>query len=135
MGLYGRTVKFKIIETLKGEPIDPLLIYGYLTDEDDYNEMPVPYTFIRPGGRGGTCYADSYKKGADFLLFLKKGKNNKLMLYWKGLAPINEQIRPTDDEWLHWVKKQLQTTQKKKEQSKINAFFFSGYSTFFEFAD
>jgi hypothetical protein len=134
MGVAGTTVKFKVIETLKGELTEPLLIYGYLTDEDDYNELPIPYTFVRRGGRAGNCFADSYKKGADFLLFLKKGKG-KLMLYWKALAPVNEQIRPTDDEWLYWVKKQLLTTRKKEEQSKLNAFLFSGYNAFFEFAD
>ena len=133
-GVYERTVKFKIIETLKGELAEPLLTYGYLTDEDDYNDHPVPYTFIRPDGRAGNCFARTYKKGADFLLFLKKGKD-KLTPYWSALAPINEQIRPTDDKWLHWVKKQLQATRKKKEQSKLNTFLFSGYKAFFEFAD
>ncbi len=133
-GLPKSTVKFKVTETLKGELTEPLLIYGYLTDEDDYNDHPVPYTFIRRGGRHGSCIANSYKEGAEFLLLLKKGKD-ELTPYWKALAPVNEQLRTSDDEWLRWVKKQLQPTRKKEEQSKLNAFLFSGYKAFFEFAD
>jgi hypothetical protein len=133
-GLPESTVKFKVIEKLKGELTEPLLIYGYLTDKDDYNELPVPYTFIRRGGRHGSCIASSYKEGADFLLFLKK-RDGKLTPYWRGLAPVNEQLRTSDDEWLRWVKEQLQSTPKKKEQSKLNAFLFSGYNAFFEFDD
>jgi hypothetical protein len=123
MGVAGTIIKFKVIETLKGEVAEPLLVYGYLTDEDDYNDHHVPYTFVRRGGRAGNCFAVSYKKGADFLLFLKKGKG-KFTPYWKALAPVNEQIRPNDDDWLLWVKEQLQSTRKKEEQSKLNAFLF-----------
>jgi hypothetical protein len=133
-GLPESIVKFKVIETLKGKLTEPLLIYGYLTDKDDYNELPVPYTFIRRDGRHGSCIANSYKKGADFLLFLKK-RDDKLTPYWSALAPVNEQIRASDDEWLRWVKEQLQFTPKKKKQSKLSAFLFSNYNAFFEFAD
>lgn len=133
-GLPESTVKFKVIETLKGKLTEPLLIYGYLTDKDDYNELLVPYTFIRRGGRHGSCIANSYKEGADFLLFLKK-RDDKLTPYWSALAPVNEQIRGSDDEWLRWVKEQLQSSPKTKEQPKLNAFLFSNYNGFFEFAD
>jgi hypothetical protein len=133
-GLPKSTVKFKVIETLKGELTEPLLIYGYLTDKDDYNDHPVPFTFIRRGGRHGSCIANSYKEGADFLLFLKK-RDDKLTPYWSGLTPVNEQLRTSNDEWLRWVKEQLQSTPMKKEQPKLNAFLFSGYNTFFEFVD
>ncbi len=129
-GLPKSTVKFKVIETLKGELTEPFLIYGYLTDKDDYNDHPVPFTFIRRGGRHGSCIANSYKEGADFLLFLKK-RDDKLTPYWSGLTPVNEQLRTSNDEWLRWVKEQLQSTPKKKEQPKLNAFLFSGYNTFF----
>lgn len=112
-GLPKSTVKFKIVETLKGEISEPLLIYGYLTDEDDYNENPVPYTFIRRGGRHGSCIANSYKHNADFLLFLKKF-DGKLTPYWGALKPVNEQLRSSDDEWLLWVKKQLHSKPDKK---------------------
>ena len=133
-GLPESTVKFKIVETLKGKVSEPLLIYGYLSDKDDYNDVPVPYTFIRRGGRAGSCIANSYKEGADFLLFLKK-RDGKLTPYWSALMPVNEQLRSSDDEWLLWIKKQLKITLKKKEQTKLNAFLFSGYSLFFKFAD
>ena len=133
-GLPESTVKFKIVEKLKGKVSEPLLIYGYLSDKDDYNDVLVPYTFIRRGGRAGSCIANSYKEGADFLLFLKK-QDGKLTPYWSALMPVNEQLRSSDDEWLLWVKKQLKTTTEKKEQSKLNAFLFSDYNLFFEFAD
>ena len=108
-GLPKSTIKFKVVETLKGKVTDPLLIFGYLSDKDDYNDKPAPFTFIRPGGRAGSCIANTYKKGADFLLFLKL-TDGKLTPYWSALMPVNEQLRSSDDAWLEWVKEQLKST-------------------------
>ncbi len=64
------TVEFKVEEVLKGEDVaGSIVLRGYLTDRDDYNDVPVPYTFVRPGGRRGNCVADEYKQSAQFLLF------------------------------------------------------------------
>jgi hypothetical protein len=65
------TVEFRVAEVLKGEHVpNTLIIPGYLVDKDDFNDRPVPYDFIRPGGRAGSCIANRYKEGAEFLLFL-----------------------------------------------------------------
>lgn len=103
----GSLVEFKVSETLKGEGVpDTLDINGYLGDRDDYNDRPVPYDFVRPGGRSGSCVANSYRKGAEFLLFLKK-RDGKFTPYWAALSATNEQLRPSDDPWLKWVRDAL----------------------------
>ncbi|CAF1501165.1 unnamed protein product [Didymodactylos carnosus] len=108
-GFPTSIVKFEVKETLKGKNIavEPLLIFGYLNNDDDYNDHPSPYTFVRRNGRGGSCFASTYKKGADFLLFLARKESGELTPYWSALAPVNEQLRPVNDEWLRWVKNQL----------------------------
>ena len=114
-GMPGSTVEFRVEEVLKGEHVPAtLLVNGYLTDKDDFNDRPVPYDFIRPGGRAGNCFAHSYKKGAEFLLFLKK-KEGKLTPYWAALTPTNEQLHSSDDPWLKWVKDNLPTS---KEEAR-----------------
>ncbi|HEX8117434.1 MAG TPA: hypothetical protein VF521_09185 [Pyrinomonadaceae bacterium] len=106
-GVPGSLVEFKVLETLKGEGVPDILdINGYLDDRDDYNDRPVPYDFVRPGGRAGSCIANSYRKGAEFLLFLKN-RDGKLTPYWAALSPTNEQLRPADDPWLKWVRDAL----------------------------
>lgn len=123
-GMPTSTVEFKVEEVLKGENVPvTLVINGYLSEQDDFNDRPVPYDFIRPGGRAGSCIANSYKHGAEFLLFLKK-KEEKLSPYWAALTPVNEQLRSSDDLWLKWVRDYLQT---KKEEGrgdqKLSNFF------------
>jgi hypothetical protein len=116
-GLPNSTVEFRVEEVLKGENVPiTLVINGYLSDKDDFNDRPVPYDFIRPGGRHGSCIANSYKKGAEFLLFLKKNEE-KLNPYWAALTPVNEQLRSSDDPWLKWVRDYLQT--QKEEARKV----------------
>jgi hypothetical protein len=75
----------------------------------------VPYDFVRKGGRGGSCFAYKYKQGAEFLLFLVE-KDGKYTLQLYALAPVNEQLRNKDDEWLTWVKNQLQTLEGSKQK-------------------
>ena len=115
-GLPNSTVEFRVEEILKGENVPAtLVINGYLSDKDDFNDRPVPYNFIRPGGRSGSCIANSYKKGTEFLLFLKM-KEGKLTPYWAALTPVNEQLRSSDDPWLQWVRDYLKT--QKEEGAK-----------------
>jgi len=100
-------IEFKVEEILKGEAEPSTIsLNGYLTDRDDFNDMAVPYNFVRPGGRGGSCSAYEYKQGAAFLLFLKK-IDGKLTVRWYALAPTNEQLHSADDPWLAWVREQL----------------------------
>ena len=100
-------IEFRVEEVLKGKDVPATLtLFGYLTDKDDYNDVPVPYDFVRPNGRGGSCQAYEYKHGAEFLLFLKK-RENRFILQPYGLAPTNEQLRSKDDQWLIWVRESV----------------------------
>ena len=85
-----------------------------MTDRDDRNDRPVPYDFIRPGGRGGNCFALAYRAGADYLLFLRHserpsdGQPNELTPVLGASKPTNEQlIGGTTDAWFVWVSKEL----------------------------
>jgi hypothetical protein len=114
------TINFKVKETLKGDSVpSEIILNGYLSDADDFNETKVPYNFVRPGGRGGSCSAYEYKKGAEFLLFLKK-VGEKYTVRWYALAPTNEQLHSSNDEWMTWVRNYLKGL-KEKERVKITA--------------
>lgn len=102
-----RGVKFNVEEVLRGENIPSAIVfYGNLTDQDNFNKLPAPYGGVRSSGRN-KCYALDYKRGAEFLLFLKKDKGKITDPYWKPLAPTNEQLHPKEDAWLEWVRKSL----------------------------
>jgi len=100
------TVRFSISETLKGAERTELRIPGFFTDADDPNDHPVPYEFVRPEGRHGNCYAESYRKGGMYLLFMRNGTP-----YWSPLAPVNEQVTSESDSWVAWVRQHLRFTE------------------------
>ncbi len=100
------TVEFKVVEVLKGKKEATVVLHGYLNDQDDFNEAEMPYRFVRPSGRSGSCFANTYKEGAQFLLFLKKTGDGYTPNI-SALGPTNEQLRGPDDEWLIWVKEYL----------------------------
>lgn len=106
-GVLRSVIRFEIEEQLKGdaEILNDIFISGYLTENDDFNDNPSPYNYVRPDGRAGSCFANNYKQGAEFLLFL----NAELTPYWSALAPVNEQLHSpsSSDEWLQWVKRQV----------------------------
>jgi hypothetical protein len=100
------TVQFKVLETIRGEmPSDHFELRGALVNADDFNDMESPYNFVRPDGRKGSCYATSYRAGAQFLLMLKKAERG-FTVEWYPLGPTNEQLHSTDDPWLIWVRAQ-----------------------------
>jgi len=106
-GVPDSRVRFKVIETVRGQTIQDLVLPGYIVSADDYNDKPAPYTFVRPGGRHGSCFANSYRRDAEYLLFLKKSKQERdLTVNWAALAPVNEQLRSAEDPWLIWVREQ-----------------------------
>jgi hypothetical protein len=97
-------VEFKILEVLKGDGISgSLILNGYLSDKDDFNDHPVPYGFVRPGGRLGSCYANTYKQGSEFLLFLRKTADG-FTVNIDALAPVNEQLHSSEDPWVYYIK-------------------------------
>ncbi|MGA3076687.1 MAG: hypothetical protein ABSG56_23745 [Bryobacteraceae bacterium] len=103
-GVPDSKVRFKVIESIRGPVISDLILPGYLVDSDDFNDQQPPYTFVRPGGRAGSCFANSYRSGGQFLLFLKKTKAGGLTVNWYALAPVNEQLHSDDDPWLLWAR-------------------------------
>jgi hypothetical protein len=101
------TIEFKVEEVLKGEnPPESVVLHGYLSDRDDFNDVEVPYKFVRRNGRAGSCFANTYKGGAQFLLFLKK-KREDFTPNISALGPTNEQLHGSDDAWLRWVREYL----------------------------
>ena len=103
-------VRFEIVETLKGRASqDSLTFPGRLTEVDDSNDTAGSAKWVRRGGRAGSCFADSYRRGAEFLLMLRRGQDGALTPYWASLGATNEQLFGPDDEWLAWVRRQLVT--------------------------
>ncbi len=111
---------FRIEDKLRGKNLsDTLILNGYLSGWDDFNEMPVPYMFVRPGGRSGSCFANTYKEGAQFLLFLRKTRD----VYTADISPLgptNEQLHSNDDPWLVWVTDHLKTFPHKSASIGVN---------------
>lgn len=101
-------VRFRVIEVVKGVLVSgEVVLPGYLTDRDDFNDHKPPYKFVRPGGRAGSCFANSYRKGAEFLLMLTGGHAGNYTVNWYALGPVNEQLESVDDAWLLWVRQQV----------------------------
>jgi hypothetical protein len=57
-------VRFRILEQLHGKAPD-LILAGRLVETDDWNDKPAPYDFVRPTGRAGSCFTESYRSGAE----------------------------------------------------------------------
>lgn len=120
--IENQGVKFKVTEVIKGTDVPPVLIIrGSLSEKDEFNRGTVPY-WNAGRSTGGLCYSYSYKKGGEFLLLLKKYKD-ELTPYWRSLAPVNEQLRSSDDEWLKWVKGHLHWVENATELQKVELTF------------
>jgi hypothetical protein len=104
--LITPSIRFKVIETIRGPISSEVNLPGALVDKDDFNDKPAPYTFVREEGRTGSCFARSYRSGGQFLLFLKKTADGELTAQWYPLAPANEQLHSDEDPWLLWVRDQ-----------------------------
>lgn len=111
-GVPDSKVRFKVIEVVRGLNISDVELPGYVVQQDDFNDHAPPYTFVRPGGRSGSCYANSYRDGAQYLLFLSKRATGELTVNWAPLSPVNEQLHSPDDPWLIWVRQQVDQLQK-----------------------
>jgi hypothetical protein len=112
-GVPDSIVEFQVLEVIRGDASSEVTLHGYLNELDDFNDQKPPYTFVRPGGRGGSCFANSYRQGAEYLLFLKRSAaTRELTVNWAALAPVNEQLRSIDDPWLLWVREQAKQLSK-----------------------
>jgi hypothetical protein len=114
-GVPDSKVRFRVEEIVKGayDPKDVVLA-GYLASQDDWNDRPVPYDFVRREGRHGSCFANMYREGGQFLLMLKRStgpgpftSDTEMTVNWYALGPVNEQLRSAEDPWLLWVRKQV----------------------------
>ncbi len=100
-------VQFRVEELICSYPLDTIVIPGYLEDADDFNELPSPYHLLRRGGRGGSCVANTYRPGAEYLLVLKQRGAWLTPYHWYALGPTNEQLHSPEDPWLLWVRAQV----------------------------
>jgi hypothetical protein len=106
-------VDFVVVEILKGAfPSRVITFNGHTVERDDPNDRPIPYDFVRPGGRTGNGYALSYRENGEYLLLLKRAggsyaQGDKLTPYWSSLTPTNEQLFGSEDPWLKWVREKL----------------------------
>jgi len=115
-GVPDSRIRFRVESVIKGkyEAAD-LVLPGYLSDQDDWNDQPVPYGMVRSNGRSGSCFANTYRQGGQFLLVLKRAptvaavfsSDTAYTVNWYALGPVNEQLRSLDDPWLQWVRDQL----------------------------
>jgi len=101
------TVVLNVVRVIKGDFRDnELHVVGGISEEDDFNRGPVPYTGIRIGGQG-PCKAYNYRVGAEYLLLLRKNNHDALDPYWTSLEPTNEQVRGASDPWIVWVENEV----------------------------
>ncbi|NKB88495.1 MAG: hypothetical protein GKS06_09765 [Acidobacteria bacterium] len=94
----------QVLRVLKGDAPDVILIRGRLVGEDDYNDRPVPYDFVRPTGRAGACRAEGFKSGGYYLLIMRVDAGVPTP-FWVALSATHEQLRPPfrHDAWFRWV--------------------------------
>lgn len=99
---FGR-IRFRVDQVVKGHYTSgDLVLRGYLVDTDDFNNEPVPYRFVRPDGRRGSCFADNYTREGEYLLIMKL-YDGSYTIGWYALGPTNEQLHSADDPWFKWV--------------------------------
>ena len=106
-GMPDSRIRFEILEVIRGQGLkSQIILPGYLSNEDDFNDQAPPYSFVRPNGRSGSCFANTYRSGAQFLLVLKKATDADYTVNWYALGPVNEQLRSENDPWLLWVRRE-----------------------------
>jgi hypothetical protein len=115
-GVSDSRIRFRVESVLKGTyGSQDLLLPGYLSNKDDWNDQPSPYSMVRTNGRSGSCFANTYRQGAQFLLVLKRtggvatvfSSDTEYTVNWYALGPVNEQLRSPEDPWLKWVSEQV----------------------------
>ena len=106
-----RSVTLQRVEWIRGgtDTIHAFIMPGIAVEHDDFNAHAVPYQMVRPAGARGSCFADEYRLGREYLLLLKFGAGIHPIRWWP-LGPVNEQLRGEDDPWLHWVRARVAQT-------------------------
>lgn len=102
-------VDLRVLEAFKGPLTQPFIsVEGRLRDYPARGDTSLPYSQLscaRAGGCGG-CFARDYRRGRQYLLFLKGGTP-----HWAPLAATNEEVSGDSDPWVQWVKAYLARTQ------------------------
>lgn len=108
-GHAAPTIGFNVIEIIKADSASRELrrvaFAGQLVDDDDFNGHDVPYATVSRSGLHGSCFAQTYRSGAEYL-FLLEYSGAGLTPYWAPLEPTNEQLHGDGDVWLAWVRRQ-----------------------------
>ena len=103
-------VEFHVGEVLKGTDVpDTVVLWGTLTDTDNFNRDPVPYPRSAQRQRRTHIKPDRYARGQRFLLFLDRETDDTtgrsyFIVQYDGHAPNSEQLRSDQDPWLLWVR-------------------------------
>jgi hypothetical protein len=101
-------ITMTVLAVLKGDfRSKTVIVPGQTARYYGPNDRTVPYDWVRPGGKLGQCFAEDYKPGGQFLLFLRKGE-----VQWSPLAATNEEVSGPTDPWVIWVKKRVKGTDK-----------------------
>jgi len=105
-----RPIRFTVLEVVKGKQAGAqIALAGRLVDVDDYNDRPVPYNFVRPSGRRGSCFTQDYRREAEHLLFLEDDAPGTYRVFGVPLSPVNEQLHGETDSWLEWVRREAKS--------------------------
>jgi len=101
----ARMIIFQPLEWVRGSSAGAefLTLPGVAVDRDDYNRGTIPYQTVRPAGQHGSCFAEEYRLGEQYLLLLQSDSGPRA-IYWWPLGPVNEQLRGAQDAWLSWVR-------------------------------
>jgi hypothetical protein len=87
-----RTLRFVVLERLKGETADTLEIAGRIVGDHPVNDGPFPYAW--PRHRGGDCFSWDYRIGGEYLFLLaKSGREKRLTPYWASMTLSSEALK------------------------------------------
>ena len=112
------TVLFSVQEVVKGRyEKRTISLQGSLTDHDEWNRQAPPYRSARATA-DASCFTNSYRKGGQFLLILKKSvpkpstvvaerSYDGYTIAWSSGAAVNEQLHSAEDPWVQWVRQQV----------------------------
>jgi hypothetical protein len=57
-GVPDSTIRFAVLEVIRGQGLKgQIILPGYLSNEDDFNDQAPPYSFVRMNGRSA-CFAN-----------------------------------------------------------------------------
>jgi hypothetical protein len=118
--LYSGSVRFRVIEVLKGsDRIESITAGGDSYTPDEKWEPNSSFRYARGPRYGGPCNTDWYTIGSQYLLFLDSGRNNVWFVSGPPFTRIAEPVADTNDPWYRTVRHYIQAERTGNyEQSK-----------------